>query len=72
MVGGQLAGVYSMRGYADFWSGIGQQEWEALDVVNSPFIASAEEPLVYDLGVNLVVYALTREGSLAQQLVDAD
>ena len=72
VVEGQLAGVYSMRGYADFWSGIGQQEWEALDVVNSPFIASAEEPLVYDLGVNLVVYALTREGSLAQQLVDAD
>ena len=72
VVGGQLAGVYSMRGYADFWSGSGQQEWEAFDVVNSPFIASAEEPLVYDLGVNLVVYALTREGSLAQQLVDAD
>ena len=28
--------------------------------------------LVYRLGVNLVVYALTREGSLARQLVNAD
>ena len=72
VVGEQLVGVYSMRGYADFWSGAGQQEWEALDVINSPFIASAEEPLVYNLGVNIVVYALTREGSLARQLVDAN
>ncbi len=72
VVGEQLVGVYSMRGYADFWSGIGQQEWEAFDVVNSPFLSSAEEPLVYNLGVNIVVYALTREGSLARQLVDAD
>ena len=27
---------------------------------------------VYNLGVNVVVYALTREGSLARQFVDAD
>ena len=72
VVGERLAGVYSMRGYADFWSGSGRQEWEALDVVNSPFVASGEEQLVGNLGVNLVVYALTREGSLAQQLVDAN
>ena len=61
-----------MRGYADFWAGIAEQEWEPLDVANSPFIASAEEPLVYNLGVNLVVYALTHEGSLARQLIAAD
>ena len=72
VIGEQLVGVYSMRGYADFWAGTALLEWEALDVANSPFIASAEEPLVYNLGVNLVVYALTREGSLARQLVDAD
>ncbi|MYC72858.1 MAG: DUF4159 domain-containing protein [Gemmatimonadetes bacterium] len=75
MVGEQLVGVYSMRGYADFWSGIAKQErdWAtALNVVNSPFRASAEEELVYDLGVNLVVYALIREGSLARQLIAGD
>jgi len=27
---------------------------------------------VYNLGINIVVYALTREGSLARQLVDVD
>ena len=72
VVGDQLVGVYSMRGYADFWSGLAEQESETFDVINSPFLASAEEPLVYNLGVNFLVYALTREGSLAQQLVDAD
>ena len=75
MVEEQLVGVYSMRGYADFWAGIGREnlDWTLMNgVSNSPFLASAEEPLVYNLGVNLVVYALTREGSLARQLVDAD
>ena len=72
VVGEQLVGVYSMKGYAYFWSGIAEQEWEAFDVANSPFLASAEESLVYNLGLNIVVYALTREGSLARQLVDAD
>ena len=72
VVGEQLVGVYSLRGYADFWAGIVEQEREAFDVANSPFLASAEEQLVYNLGVNFVVYALTREGSLARQLVDAD
>ena len=75
MVGEQLVGVYSMRGYAGFWAGIARQEldWTLKDnLVNGAFLASAEEPLVYNLGVNLLVYALTREGSLARQLVDAD
>ena len=75
VVGEQLVGVYSMRGYADFWSGIAKQarDWDmALNVINSPFRDSAEEELVYNLGVNIVVYALTREGSLARQLIAAD
>ena len=75
VVGEQLVGVYSMRGYAGFWAGIARQEldWTLKDnSTNGAFVASAEEPLVYDLGVNVVVYALTREGSLARQLVDAD
>ena len=74
VIGGQLVGVYSMRNYADFWAGIGREtlDWSlANNAINHSSLASAEEPLVYNLGVNLVVYALTREGSLARQLVDA-
>ena len=75
VVGDQLVGVYSMRNYADFWAGIGRElvDWSLVNnVVNHSALFSAEEPLVYNLGVNIVVYALTREGSLARQLVDAD
>ena len=75
MVGEQLVGVYSMRNYADFWAGIGREvvDWSlANNVINHSAMASAEEPLVYNLGVNLLVYALTREGSLARQLVEVD
>ena len=66
---------YSMRSYADFWAGIAKQERDSAAMKNqvgSPFLVGAEEPLVYNLGVNIVVYALTREGSLARQFVDAD
>ena len=64
VVGEQLVGVYSMRGYADFWAGIGREnlDWSlANNAINHSSLFSAEEPLVYNLGVNLVVYALTRE-----------
>ena len=74
-VGDQLVGLYSMRGYADFFGGKGREllDWAlAENVINHSSRFSAEEPLVYNLGVNSVVYALTREGSLARQLVDAD
>ena len=75
MVGEQLVGLYSMCGYADFWAGVAKQELDFLlehNKVNLSFQPSAAEPLVYNLGVNILVYALTREGSLARQLVDAD
>ena len=76
VVGEQLAGVYSMRGYADFWAGIAEQardEGLRNNIANNPFLSSGvDEMSVYNLGVNIVVYALTREGSLARQLVDAD
>ncbi len=75
VVGEQLVGVYSMRNYADFWAGIGRElvDWSLTNnATNHSAMASAEEPLVYNLGMNFVVYALTREGSLARQLVDVD
>ena len=75
MVGKQIVGVYSMRGYADFWAGIARQELDLAlvnNLANSSFLTTAEESLVYNLGVNFVVYALTREESLVRQFVDAD
>ena len=75
MVGERLVGVYSMRDYADYWAGVAKQERDsalAENQIGSLFLVGAEEPLVYNLGFNVVVYALTREGSLARQLVDAD
>ena len=76
VVGEHLVGVYSMRGYADFWAGTAERmrdEGLRNNISNNPFlISSVDEMSVYNLGVNLVVYALTREGSLARQLVDAD
>ena len=75
VVGDQLAGVYSMRGYADFFGGKGRELLDfvlARNISNHSARFSSDEPLVYNLGVNMVVYALTREGSLARQLVDAD
>ena len=75
-VGEQLVGVYSLRGYADFWAGTGERardEGARNNISNSPFLLSGvDEMSAYNLGVNLVVYALTREGSLARQLVAAD
>lgn len=75
VVGEQLVGVYSMKGYADFLGGKGREllDWAlAGNVINHSSRFSAEEPMVYNLGVNVVVYALTREGSLARQLVETD
>ena len=75
-VGEQLVGVYSMRGYADFWAGTAERtrdEGARNNISNTPFFHSGiDEMSAYNLGVNVVVYALTREGSLAQQLVAAD
>ena len=68
--------MYSMRGYADFWAGTAERMRDAglrNNISNSPFLFSGvDEMAVYNLGVNVVVYALTREGSLARQLVAAD
>ncbi len=76
LVGEQLVGMYSMRGYADFWSGIAERardEGVRNNISNTPFfLSSIDEMSAYNLGVNVVVYALTREGSLARQLVAAD
>ena len=47
-----LEGIYSDKGYGEFW----ERETE-----NEPHIK---------LGINLVVFALTQKGSIAQQQID--
>ena len=65
-LGGRLVGVYSLRDYADAWV-------TAEDVLESdqpmPIIAPLIREGAVRLGVNILVFALTREGSLAQKLV---
>ena len=70
-VDGRLVGLYSQKRYPDMWGGEAerQREWERARSILSRFVTGADELPAYDLGVNILVYALTREGSLAQQLV---
>ena len=71
---GRLAGIYSRKAYADAWA----QSEGAADLAGRPyeFLAAAagigEREAALRLAVNILVYALTREGSLAQQLVAAE
>ena len=73
-VDGHIVGVYSQKNYADLLAGEAERIRESDRAANfiGRFDTGADELPVYDLGINLVVYALTREGSLARQLVDAD
>ena len=73
-VDGHIVGVYSQKDYADLLAGEAERIREGDRASNfaGRFATGADELPVYDLGVNIVVYALTREGSLARQLVDAD
>ena len=68
---GRTVGLYSRKNYADFWAGRAEQTREADRAASfiGAFDMGGEELPVYDLGVNILVYALTREGSLAQKLV---
>ena len=73
-VDGHIVGVYSQKNYADLLAGEAERIREADRATNliGRFVTGADELPVYDLGVNIVVYALTREGSLARQLIAAD
>ena len=73
-VDGHIVGLYSQKCYAELWAGEAERIREADRARNfiGRFDTGADELPVYDLGVNIVVYALTREGSLARQFVDAD
>ena len=69
-VNGRLVGLYSQKRYPDLWGGEAhrQREWDRAHGISGR-ITGADELPAYDLGVNILVYALTREGSLAQQWV---
>lgn len=70
-VDGRLVGLYSQKRYPDLWGGEAerQREWDRVRSISGRFDIGGEELPAYDLGVNILVYALTREGSLAQQLM---
>ncbi|MCY3668030.1 MAG: DUF4159 domain-containing protein [Gemmatimonadetes bacterium] len=72
-VDGRLVGLYSQKRYPDLWGGEAhrQREWDRAHGISGR-ITGADELPAYDLGVNILVYALTREGSLARQLVATD
>ena len=73
-VDGRIVGVYSQKNYADLLAGEAERIRESDRAANriGRFDTGADELPVYNLGVNIVVYALTREGSLARQLIAAD
>ncbi|MEW6752019.1 MAG: DUF4159 domain-containing protein [Candidatus Latescibacterota bacterium] len=71
-LGRSLVGVYSQKDYCDYWGGAGErlgrtEAWGMPSRVET----GAEGIPVYRLGVNVLVYALTRDGGLAQKLVAA-
>ena len=70
-VHGRLAGLYSLKNYADFWAGEAERIRERDERAGrrGRFDIGGEELPVYDLGINVLVYALTRERSLARKLV---
>jgi hypothetical protein len=78
---GELVGLYSQKDYADYWAadflradsqGADPGWGGAVGMHCRLNYGTAEEIPVLRLGVNILVYALTREGSLAQQLVAAE
>jgi hypothetical protein len=75
MVGERMAGLYSQKNYADFWAGEAERirERDQVDrLANGFFAIGGEEVRTYELGINILVYALTQEGSLAQRLVSVE
>ena len=73
-VEGHIVGLYCLKNYADFWGGVAEEirEIDRRQNFNGRFSHGGEEVRVYDLGVNILVYAMTREGSLAQRLVSVE
>ena len=71
---GRLVGIYSCKAYAEAWA----DSEDAADLAHKPYEYRAaaagvgEREAALRLGVNVLVYALTREGSLAQKLVAAE
>ena len=66
-------GIYSQKDYSFFWGDGAQRMREKAEAANSSWIAGkwgfGPEVIPCRFGVNVLVYALTREGSLAQRLV---
>lgn len=72
-VHGALVGIYSQKDYADYWAGAAEAgSYERSGRYLARAMDGGESVPVYRLGVNILVYALTREGSVAQKIVAAE
>ncbi len=73
---GRLVLVYSQQNYRDFWSKRPERaltessEYRLDNFVHMPLHRPSSTPAIR-LGINVVVYALTQEGSLARRFVKA-
>ena len=74
MVGERMVGLYSQKNYADFWAGVAERGRELDEATSSAglFSIGGEETRAYEVGINILVYVLTQEGSLAQRLVSVE
>ena len=74
---GRLVLVYSQQNYRDFWNRRPERaltkspQYRLENWGTMPFHKPSSEPAIR-LGINVVVYALTREGSLARRYVQGD
>jgi hypothetical protein len=73
-VDGRLVAVYSQRNYRDFWSqriekSLLQSAGSNRDAFNQWIGTRYSSDRGLRLGINIVVYALTQEGSLARRYV---
>jgi uncharacterized protein DUF4159 len=74
-VHGQMVGIYSQKNFSDYWalSTMANEDRRGVaHFLSRAQLGRGDEIRVGQLGVNILVYALTREGSVAQQLVSVE
>ena len=63
-LGGRLVGIVSNKGYANSWGDWGRIVW------NDSVYLNHDPTRQLQFGVNLVIFALTQEGSITRQVMD--
>ena len=69
--GEEMVGIYSWKGFSTFWAGEAERTraFDRARSVQGGYDIGGEEVQPYRLGVNILLYALTRQGSNAQRMV---